>query len=110
MSKKYVALRDFPMSRDGFTIIQVLAGESVDVPEALVDGLKNEGFIEPSSDDGLTDAAKIAAEKAEADRIAAEKDAAAKKQAEDEAEAERLAAAQAQEPVAAEQKPGSKKK
>jgi hypothetical protein len=44
---KCVVLKDFKLSVDGVNQEEVLEGESVDVPEALVEGLKKEGFLEP---------------------------------------------------------------
>lgn len=46
----HVALKDFPLSRDGVKIERIAAGDPVEVPEGILQGLIDEGFI------GLPDA------------------------------------------------------
>lgn len=41
----HIALKAFPLSRDGLKIEQISTGDPVDVPDGLVNGLKDEGFI-----------------------------------------------------------------
>lgn len=41
------ALRDFPFSRNGYTVEYARKGEPCDIPANLVRGLEGEGYIEP---------------------------------------------------------------
>lgn len=41
----HIVLKTFPLSRDGVKIEQIEAGDAVDLPEKLVNGLKDEGYI-----------------------------------------------------------------
>ena len=46
----YIALKDFPFSRDGVNEEQAIKGQTVNVPENLVAGLVHERFIAATGD------------------------------------------------------------
>ena len=41
----HIALKNFPLSRDGVNIEDIIKGEPVEVPESLVGGLLDAGYI-----------------------------------------------------------------
>ncbi|MCV9960737.1 hypothetical protein OIU34_02395 [Pararhizobium sp. BT-229] len=64
---KYVALKAFPLSRDGIHIEDVAKGSHPDVPEGLVEGLKAAGLIAEDASAERGDTSQAPAESGEAE-------------------------------------------